>query len=146
VSETTIGQIIGGIVTLAGLWITYLKVKSELKNKVGEVEAKTDKHAKVAVEAALQAKEATEVMANDVSRKLNGELHKAISDAVATAVAPVVERIERLERYKHRFEHDLRNILGVNQLKTDLVYDMLVKAFPQHAPGAGHADKEARET
>lgn len=104
-----------------------------------------DKAARVAAGAATEAKEATESMAADVSKKLNGGLDHAVNSAmgpVREAIArrddlleSVVDRLKAVEEHQHRWDRDIRVAIDAQNARVEVILDILKRKYPEAAGG-----------
>lgn len=178
-SDAAVATIVSGVVTVVTLSIGFLTLwiklryganqaekaatkaeivenKLDINTKITKAGIKcADDNAKAAVGAAVEARAATESMAQDVARKLNG----GIDDAVEKAVAPVREmmlrhkeiseshersleeiaisidrRMSNLEQVQRESEREIRNAISAQSDKIDTIYQAIRAEFPHHLP------------
>lgn len=149
---------VGGLVTSTIAAIRASQAHNKGQENARKIDANTqitrggidraDANAQVAVEAATKAEKAAESVNTTVARKLNGELTKVIAEQIARQIAPVIARMEKVderleavdgrmgevERYQHSTKHDLRDAMNAGRMKQEVILQMLIKAFPEHAP------------
>ena len=132
-SDGAIVAIVGAVVTIATLW---MRMRYESKKVEDKVDANTGItkagaasaiiNAQTASNAALDAKEATEVLAENLNRKLNGGLDHAINSAlepikrlledhdeerkdIRSIVETLKQQVAEHTEYTHRRNHDMQN-------------------------------------
>jgi len=144
-SDAAIANLVTGLVTIGGMVVGFLTLWVKLKygveqaeeaaRKTQAVEHKIDtntrltqsgadqatKTAAIAAETAAQTKDAVEDMAASISKKLNGGLDAAISQAVdpvkavlndhGQTVQALEAKFDDLTRYVHQRNHDILNAM-----------------------------------
>ena len=150
-SDGAIVAIVGAVVTIATLW---MRMRYESKKVEDKVDANTGItkagaasaiiNAQTASNAALDAKEATEVLAENLNRKLNGGLDHAINTAlepikkileeydrdrkeVRQTVETLKEQVKEHTEYAHRRNHDLLNSMSVQSNNVAVILELVKK-------------------
>lgn len=158
-SDAAITNIVTGLVTITTLVMGFLTLwvklrydakKAEEISKV--VESKIDsntlltlsnkdvaiKNASVAVSAAAHIKNATEAMAENIDKKLNGGLDRSLEHVVkplqndilasnTVLLEHVKEKFTEFDKYSHQRNHDVLNIIAVLSGKIDVLIELMKK-------------------